>query len=90
MFPNGIPWGQLIFGLLPLRRPVVTVGKVWNWYLIFLKIFVVGKPIDVIQIDNPTSNDIDQLHKKYLLAVEQLFSENKDKYGLKHVKLEII
>jgi hypothetical protein len=59
-------------------------------YLKDKNIFLVGKPIDVIQIGNPTSNDIDQLHKKYLLAVEQLFFENKDKYGLKHVKLEII
>lgn len=24
---NGIPWGQFILGLLPLRRPVVAVSK---------------------------------------------------------------
>jgi hypothetical protein len=51
---------------------------------------IVGKPIHVIQINYPTSNDIEQLHNDYLLAVEQLFVENKDKYGLEHVKLEII
>ncbi len=53
-------------------------------------IFIVGKPIDVIQIAYPTSNDIDRVHNDYLLSVEQLFVENKDKYGLEHVKLEII
>lgn len=44
----------------------------------------------VVQIDHPTSNDIDRLHNDYLQAVDQLFVENKDKYGLAHVKLEII
>jgi hypothetical protein len=53
-------------------------------------LLTVGKPIHVVQIDHPTSEDIDQLHNDYLQAVEQLFVENKDKYGLEHVKLEII
>ncbi|CAF1182345.1 unnamed protein product [Rotaria sordida] len=75
LIPNGVPWGQFILGLLPLRHPVTTV---------------VGKPIHVVQIDHPTSNDINQLHNEYLQAVEQLFVENKNKYGLGHVKLEII
>jgi hypothetical protein len=41
-------------------------------------------------MDHPTSNHIDQLHTEYLQAVEQLFVDNKDKYELEHVKLEII
>jgi hypothetical protein len=60
------------------------------YYVRDKNIFIVGKPIHVVQINYPTSNDIDQLHNDYLLAVEQLFVENKDKYGLEHVKLEII
>ncbi len=39
---------------------------------------------------NPTSDDIDQLHNQYMQTVEQLFELNKNKYGLGHVKLEII
>jgi hypothetical protein len=30
LFPNGIPWGRIMFGLLPLRRPIVTIGKYKN------------------------------------------------------------
>jgi hypothetical protein len=39
---------------------------------------------------NATSEDIDKLHNEYIQAVEQLFEYNKKKYGLGHVKLEII
>lgn len=39
---------------------------------------------------NATSEDIDQLHKKYIQSVEELFEVNKNKYGLEHVKLEIV
>ncbi|CAF1241417.1 unnamed protein product [Rotaria sp. Silwood1] len=75
LIPNGIPWGQLLMGHIPLRRRVITV---------------VGKPIHVVQIDYPTSTDIDQLHNDYIQAVEQLFIDNKNKYGFEHVQLEII
>ena len=27
LLPNGISWGRSFFGYIPLRRPVVTVGK---------------------------------------------------------------
>ncbi len=37
-----------------------------------------------------TSENIDQLHYEYIQAVEQLFEFNKKKYGLGHVKLEIV
>ena len=28
LFPNGVTWGRFILGHIPLRRPVVTVGKI--------------------------------------------------------------
>ncbi|CAF1060120.1 unnamed protein product [Adineta ricciae] len=75
LIPNGISWGRSFFGYIPLRRPVVTV---------------VGKPIRVNQNVNPSTEDIGQLHEQYMQAVEELFETNKDKYGLGHVKLEIV
>jgi hypothetical protein len=39
---------------------------------------------------NPTSNDIDQVHQEYTQAIEQLYEENKNNYGLGYVELEII
>jgi hypothetical protein len=86
-----MPWGRFIFGHIPLRRPVVTVGKLQLLILISCwHIFLVGKPIHVNQNINSTSEDIDKLHKEYIQAVEQLFEVNKNKYGLGHVKLEIV
>jgi hypothetical protein len=53
-------------------------------------LLLVGKAIHVNKNVNATSEDIDQLHRDYIQAVEQLFEYNKNKYGLGHVKLEII
>jgi len=53
------------FGFIPFRTPINTV---------------VGAPIDVDLIADPTSEDIDKLHCKYLTAVEELFNAHKDKY----------
>ena len=52
--------------------------------------FLVGKPIHVDENLNATSEDIDQVHRKYIRSVEELFQLNKDKYGLGRVKLEVI
>ncbi|CAF1494561.1 unnamed protein product, partial [Adineta steineri] len=68
-------WGRSIVGCLPLRHPVTTV---------------VGKPIHVNQIIDPSQTDIDQLHDQYLQATEQLYNTNKANYGFENVKLEII
>ncbi|CAF4481548.1 unnamed protein product [Rotaria sp. Silwood2] len=68
-------WGRSIIGCLPLRHPVTTV---------------VGKPIHVNQIIDPSQTDIDQLHYQYLQAIEQLYNINKANYGFEHVKLKII
>ncbi|CAF2796529.1 unnamed protein product [Rotaria sp. Silwood2] len=75
LIPNGIPCGRSIIGHIPLRNSVITV---------------VGKPIHVNQIVDPTATDIDQLHNEYIQAIEQLFEANKCQYGLEHVNLEII
>ncbi|CAF1532113.1 unnamed protein product [Rotaria sp. Silwood1] len=68
-------WGRSIVGYLPLRHLVTTV---------------VGKPIQVNQIVDPSQTDIDQLHDQYLQAIEQLYNTNKANYGFENVKLEII
>ncbi|CAF1328013.1 unnamed protein product [Rotaria sp. Silwood1] len=75
LIPNGIIWGRLLAGYIPLRHPVVTV---------------VGKPIHVKQNTNPTDNDVDKLHHEYIQAVEELFEVNKHTYRSEHVKLEIV
>ncbi|CAG2110992.1 unnamed protein product, partial [Medioppia subpectinata] len=59
---------------LPNRHPVITV---------------VGKPISVAKVENPSSQQINELHNKYIDNLRQLFNENKDKYGLNELKLII-
>jgi len=54
------------FGLLPHRRPMNTV---------------VGAPISVDQVDEPTKEQIDSLHAKYCDALNELFETHKLKYG---------
>ncbi|CAF0895187.1 unnamed protein product [Rotaria sp. Silwood1] len=75
LIPNGIPCGRSIVGHIPFRHPVITV---------------VGKPIHVNKIVDPTATDIDQLHNEYIQPIEQLFEVNKCQYGLEHINLEII
>nr|XP_056705782.1 2-acylglycerol O-acyltransferase 1 [Euleptes europaea] len=58
---------QYSFGLMPYRKPINTV---------------VGEPITVKQNLNPTLEEIDQLHEKYLQELQKLFDSNKEKYGI--------
>ncbi|XP_078064484.1 diacylglycerol O-acyltransferase 2-like, partial [Mustelus asterias] len=55
------------WGLMPYAKPVMTV---------------VGKPIPVTQISNPTEEDIDGYHAKYVEALTRLFHTHKQEYGL--------
>lgn len=41
-----------------------------------------GEPIAVKQNPNPTCEEIEQLHKKYLQELQKLFNKNKEKYGI--------
>ncbi|CAF2727303.1 unnamed protein product [Rotaria sp. Silwood2] len=88
-------WGRSIVGYLPLRHPVTTVGKIkLSFQLDSMEkndfILLVGKPIHVNQIIDPSQIDIDQLHDQYLQAIEQLYNTNKANYSFENVKLEII
>ena len=46
------------------------------------RLFSVGKAIDVEKVAEPSQEDIDALHDKYMKALVELFEENKLKYGL--------
>ncbi|CAI5442072.1 unnamed protein product [Caenorhabditis angaria] len=64
---NGRGFLQLSYGYLPLRRPINTV---------------VGAPIEVAKVENPTKQEIDELHEKYLEKLVELFDAHKEKYGV--------
>jgi len=54
-------------GIMPFRREINAV---------------VGKPIRVEQIEKPTDEQIEFMHRKYIDALIALFDEHKEKYGV--------
>lgn len=50
-----------------------------------------GKPIEVTKNENPTQEEIDSLHVKYVDELNKLFESNKTKFGIEEsVHLNII
>jgi len=58
------------YGLLPHRIPLVTV---------------VGEPLEIPRIDNPTEMDIDNYHAKYCTALQELYKKHAGSDELKFV-----
>jgi hypothetical protein len=53
------------FGIMPFRRPIVSV---------------VGKPVPVERAEEPTREQIDEVHARYVAALHKLFDEHKDEH----------
>lgn len=56
---------QYSFGLIPQRHPIYTV---------------IGEPLPPIKISTPTTDEIDEMHGKYVNALTKLFEDHKMKY----------
>jgi len=67
-------WGRSFYNLLPERKPIFVV---------------VGKPIQVSQVPCPTDEQIDELHKRYVDEVVNIFETYKSRFGYKNRKLII-
>ena len=70
----GRGWLQDTFGILPQRNPVTVV---------------VGDPIDVEKTVNPSDEEIDELHAKYVTELKNLYKKYNPKFGDCEVKLVI-
>ncbi|XP_072483433.1 acyl-CoA wax alcohol acyltransferase 1 [Notamacropus eugenii] len=57
---------QDFWGLLPLPEPIITV---------------VGEPVMVPKIENPSQETVDKYHTLYIEALQNLFDEYKTQYG---------
>ncbi|XP_077550999.1 2-acylglycerol O-acyltransferase 2-A-like [Haemaphysalis longicornis] len=66
---------QYTWGYMPFRERIVTI---------------VGKPIRVDKKENPTQEDVDVLHEKYVTSLMQLFEDYKSKYDSKDRTLRIV
>ena len=65
---------QYTWGLMPYRRPINVV---------------VGKPIPVEKVAEPSDEQIDQLHVKYVQELKKLYETYRPYYGQEGVKLVI-
>ncbi|KAJ3094282.1 2-acylglycerol O-acyltransferase 1 [Phlyctochytrium planicorne] len=48
---------------VPYRKPLVTI---------------VGKPLDVVRVEDPSNEQVEELHQRYLLELRKLYDEYKD------------
>ncbi|KAF8386096.1 hypothetical protein PRIPAC_75238, partial [Pristionchus pacificus] len=55
------------YGFMPFRKPLNTV---------------LGAPIPVERIENPTQEQIDGYHSIYIQRLTELFEDHKEKYGI--------
>lgn len=77
LFFKGRGYLQYNFGLLPKRHPINVV---------------IGGPIHVVKVLEPTKDEINEVHKLFCIELEKLFEAHKQKYveNANNVKLEII
>ena len=65
---------QYTYGIVPFRKPITVV---------------VGEPIPVEKVENPTDEQVQELHAKYLDGLKDVYNKYNDKYGDTNVKLTI-
>ncbi|KAL3666633.1 hypothetical protein V7S43_008255 [Phytophthora oleae] len=68
------PYGR---GMLPIPRKVDIP-------------IVVGEPLEVPHIENPTQDDIDKVHAKYFSILQEMFYKHKDAVGCGDYKIVLI
>lgn len=81
------------FGFIPFRTPLNTVGMflLMRTILISSLQLLVGKPIFVEKVEEPSYKQISDLHKKYCQELSSLFDAHKQKYGVPATaKLEFV
>lgn len=65
---------QYTWGYVPFRTRIATV---------------VGAPIRVEKTENPTEEEVNLLHEKYIASLTQLFQEHKTRFGAADATLKI-
>ncbi|XP_044742312.1 2-acylglycerol O-acyltransferase 1-like [Chrysoperla carnea] len=75
IIPIGRGFFQYNVGLVPKRHPITVV---------------VGKPIDVVRVDEPTTELVDEYHAKFTKALIELFETEKYKYADNPEKTKLI
>jgi 2-acylglycerol O-acyltransferase 2 len=80
---------------LGVSFPIVRGRGIFNYSLGFLPFrrelnTVVGKPIEVERIEQPSEEQVDAVHKQYCDALRALFERRKDEFGYNDHHLELV
>ena len=59
-------------------------------FQIFFFVLSVGKPIPVIKTENPTEEQIEEVHSAYVQALKELYEEYNPIYGDPKIQLNFI
>jgi 2-acylglycerol O-acyltransferase 2 len=51
---------------------------------------VVGDPIDVPKVDNPSEEELNKYHRVYISRIQSIFENHKSTYGMENFQLKII
>lgn len=66
---------QYSVGMIPRRKPINTV---------------IGAPVEVTKIENPSKEAIDSLHETFCAALEKLFETHKSHYIENHESVKLV
>ena len=64
-------------------------NKKWDFKSLFF-VLSVGKPIPVIKTENPTEEQIEEVHSAYVQALKELYEEYNPIYGDPKIQLNFI
>ena len=63
----------------------------WSEQYFFFFLISVGAPLKFKRVENPTNDEVDNLHSLYVTALRELFDKHKKNYGIAEDEhLEII
>ena len=51
---------------------------------------IVGKPLKMPHISDPTADQLNKYHQKFMDAIAKLFEDNKADYGMSEMKLQVL
>lgn len=50
---------------------------------------IIGKPIPVGLISNPSDDEINKIHALYVQSISDIYHKYKDRFGMGHIRLRI-
>jgi 2-acylglycerol O-acyltransferase 2 len=78
---NGRGFFQCSFGIIPRKQPVTTVGKIFvSTYSCCTTLIECFSSVEHTKIANPTNEQVEELHSKFVQSLITLFEEYKYKY----------